>query len=360
MVEELAAQVSHCRCPLRSSSDDYSSWFEKEDEVFGNLWGLGKELGVTHLGDEESLIGRIQGKEKRDAEELAANANIRREETERRWIFSSSDPYRRDREEFNSFIDDAELLDLPLVGRRFTWFRPNGQAMSRLDRALVSMEWMEAWPNCFLHVLSREISDHCPLILKSSNHNWSLKLFRTLNGWLQDSRFKPFVEKEWNDLHFQGWGAFIFKEKLKALKASLKTWNADVFGDLVTQKNSLTSKLADLDKKAEEVGLSEEEKKERQVAQSEFWKIARLNESLLFQKARQRWVKEGDSNSKYFHSLIRWKRRKNDIVGLNLEGVWYEEPTEIKLKVTDFFERKFSVNTEEAPKLDGIGFNLLS
>ncbi|XP_057415016.1 uncharacterized protein LOC130709903 [Lotus japonicus] len=156
---------------------------------------------------------------------ILGDFNSVRSSEERRGSAADSDTYRRDTIEFNSFINNMELLDLPLVGKKFTWFRPNGLAVSRLDRALVSMEWLETWPNCFLQVMSRDISNHCPLILKISTHDWGPKPFRTLNGWLQDPRFKAYVEREWNELQIQGWGAFVLKEKLKALKTRLKIWN---------------------------------------------------------------------------------------------------------------------------------------
>ena len=47
------------------------------------------------------------------------------------------------------------------------------------------------------------------------------------------------------------------------------------------------------------------------------------NESLLCQKARVRWLKESDCNSKYFHSLINWKRRKNFVKGLFINKADY-------------------------------------
>jgi hypothetical protein len=31
---------------------------------------------------------------------------------------------------------------MPLIGRRFTWVHPNGVTMSRLDRILLSEDWM--------------------------------------------------------------------------------------------------------------------------------------------------------------------------------------------------------------------------
>ncbi|XP_016178558.1 uncharacterized protein LOC107621018 [Arachis ipaensis] len=46
--------------------------------------------------------------------------------------------------EFKSWIHDMELIDLALPDRKFTWFR--GQSCSRIDRVLVSLEWLEEFP----------------------------------------------------------------------------------------------------------------------------------------------------------------------------------------------------------------------
>jgi hypothetical protein len=45
--------------------------------------------------------------------------------------------------EFGEFLDALEVIDMPLIGRRFTWFHPNGTTMSRLDRVLLSNDWGE-------------------------------------------------------------------------------------------------------------------------------------------------------------------------------------------------------------------------
>lgn len=39
--------------------------------------------------------------------------------------------------DFNKFIDDAEVDHIPMIGRRYTWYRSNGKAWSRLDRVLM-------------------------------------------------------------------------------------------------------------------------------------------------------------------------------------------------------------------------------
>lgn len=34
--------------------------------------------------------------------------------------------------EFQNFLDDLNFIDLPILGKRFTWFRPDGTAISSL------------------------------------------------------------------------------------------------------------------------------------------------------------------------------------------------------------------------------------
>jgi len=46
-----------------------------------------------------------------------------------------------------------------MVGRKFTWYRPNGTTRSILDRAIVSDEWLSQWPDFKQYVLSRQESD---------------------------------------------------------------------------------------------------------------------------------------------------------------------------------------------------------
>ncbi|MCH95054.1 endonuclease/exonuclease/phosphatase family protein, partial [Trifolium medium] len=46
---------------------------------------------------------------------------------------------------FRSFIVDLDVIDLPILGRRYTWYNSNGSSMSRIDRILVSPEWVDSW-----------------------------------------------------------------------------------------------------------------------------------------------------------------------------------------------------------------------
>lgn len=66
-------------------------------------------------------------------------------------------------EKFSDFINGNELIDLPLVGRKYRWSNNTERAaMSRLDRFLVSREWDEFYAGAIQVGLPRRVSDHCP------------------------------------------------------------------------------------------------------------------------------------------------------------------------------------------------------
>ena len=140
--------------------------------------------------------------------------SIRRQE-ERKSLFSTLD-YTRDTRGFNEFIEKPELLDVPMVGRKFTWYKPNGSVKSRIGRVLVSKEWMDVWLNCKQFILSRPVSDHCALMFKDLKVDWGLKPFRSLDAWQSDGRFKDFVRSKWSSYKVQGAVcSFSKKKKLK-------------------------------------------------------------------------------------------------------------------------------------------------
>jgi hypothetical protein len=44
---------------------------------------------------------------------------------------------------FDDFLNNLELVDMPLIGKRFMWFHPNGISLSRLDKVLISQAWFD-------------------------------------------------------------------------------------------------------------------------------------------------------------------------------------------------------------------------
>ena len=66
---------------------------------------------------------------------------------------------------------------------------------------------------------------------------------------------------------------------------------------------------------------SEDEVKAKKSIQQDLWDASNAYESLLRQKSRAKWIKEGDSNSAYFHKVINFRRNYNASQGLLIDGV---------------------------------------
>ena len=125
----------------------------------------------------------------------------------------------------NQFIDGNLLIDLPLRGRSFTWFKGDGKSMTRIDQFFLSEKWCLTWPNCFQLATSRGLSDHCPLLLLIDEENWGPRPLWLLKCWENFPGYKMFVRDQWHSFQLEGWGGYVLKEKLKLLKLALKDWH---------------------------------------------------------------------------------------------------------------------------------------
>ena len=202
---------------------------------------------------------------------------------------------------FNQWISDMELQEIKCAGNSFTWIRPNGCVKSRLDRFLVSEHWLSLWPESCQLVLQRNLSDHCPTILQTSMVDWGPKPFRVFDWWLQQKGYQKMVREAWNNDQQGGSGGIVLKNKLKNFKAAIKQWSK-VEGNINAKKIlNIQQKLNEVENLASHQILSDQELKDRNSLQQELWNASNAFESLMTQKSRARWLKEGDCNTGYFH-----------------------------------------------------------
>jgi exonuclease III len=90
-------------------------------------------------------------------------------------------------------IEDLELREIPLVGRRFTWSNERENiVMTKIDRVLISPEWEVAHLDYLL--VPSSISDHCPLIVKKLQTNHYAG-FRFEACWLKHNGFLQIVQQ---------------------------------------------------------------------------------------------------------------------------------------------------------------------
>ncbi|MCI56490.1 RNA-directed DNA polymerase (Reverse transcriptase), partial [Trifolium medium] len=60
------------------------------------------------------------------------------------------------------------------------------------------------------------------------------------------------------------------------------------------------------------------------------WHLRKSKESMIVQRSRAKWLREGDVNSSYFHACINSRRNQNAIRALQTENGWAETPPDIR------------------------------
>ncbi|XP_057793325.1 uncharacterized protein LOC131009943 [Salvia miltiorrhiza] len=113
------------------------------------------------------------------------------------------------------------------------------------------------------------------------------------------------------------------------------------FGIVEENISNLKKEILKWDSIDDVFGLEEEEAVLRCEAEANLLTQLQHRDSTLAQRACHRWLKDGDLNSSLFHKAINGRRARNNVSGLNVDGVWIQEPSEVKRIVKDHFHSQF-------------------
>lgn len=178
----------------------------------------------------------------------------------------------------------------------------------RLDRALISSDFQDLFPEASLTNLEVTTSDHCPLLLEldKCDNVHHLKPFRFENAWLKEPICQQIVQDVWNQ-HIQ----LSLYEKLTECANVLSIWGQEVTGNFKKRINGYKKILKQLKGRHDPISIK--------VVQTEKKRLSDIyvqHEIFWRQRSKHLWLQEGDKNSKYFHAATKNRCKANQILKL--------------------------------------------
>ncbi|RVW77589.1 hypothetical protein CK203_043023 [Vitis vinifera] len=164
--------------------------------------------------------------------------------------------------------------------------------------------------------------------------------------WMKENGFKDLLRSWWMGFQFGGSFNFTLFEKLKALKASLKIWNREVFGNIIARKELAIKHMVLWDSVEGDRVLSTEEQNLIKQALEEYKKWVIMEETFWRQNFIELWLREGDINTD------KWRPKCNGLQVGVLEG---EDAAmlETPFSEEEVFGALSDLNGDKVPSLDG-------
>nr|GEV84792.1 RNA-directed DNA polymerase, eukaryota [Tanacetum cinerariifolium] len=243
---------------------------------------------------------------------------------------------------FNQFISTTGLEEIPLGSCKYTWCHKSGTKMSKLDRFLVSDGLWRCYPDMSSITLDRFLSNHMPILMRESHHDYGPIPFRFYHFWFDLDDFDKFVEDTWMNAPLGDTNAMVkFSKKLRYLKQCIHTWIKDYKLKTSSTKQQIKEELSKIDVLIDKgEGSLDICSKRRDIFKS-LQELEKLHSLELSQKTKVKWAIGGDENSKYFHGVLNKNRNQNSIRGILVDGDWIEIPSLVKNEFLSYFSNRF-------------------
>jgi hypothetical protein len=148
---------------------------------------------------------------------------------------------------FNAVIDGLDLRELEMAGWKYTW--ANNLTSPTFD--LVTTEWEEKLPLSTVRVLTRNISDHTPLLLNTDEPNASTKpMFKFELGWLLQDGFIDMIRELWSSTTSGHTPMERWQGKIRRVRQYLRGWAKNISGQYKKEKEDILNTLDRLHKKS--------------------------------------------------------------------------------------------------------------
>ncbi|XP_049364733.1 uncharacterized protein LOC125829561 [Solanum verrucosum] len=177
--------------------------------------------------------------------------------------------------------------------------------------------------------------------------NFSSSPFTWWNGRVDEecifkrADFKEVVKASWSG-DYSNDDFLQWKLKLKKTKLALSKWSREQFGDIFKQL-LIREEIVKLKEELFEQDPSITNRVVLQQAYAKYKFYLHYEEEFWRQKASIHWFSEGDKNTKFFHGLVRGRRRRLNVQRImKADGQWVERDNEVAAEALSFFQNQFA------------------
>ncbi|PRQ54649.1 putative endonuclease/exonuclease/phosphatase [Rosa chinensis] len=204
------------------------------------------------------------------------------------------------------------LIDIQFKGQQFTWSNnwPNGGLIKiRLDRSVVNASWIECWPASSIFHSPMIGSDHFPLVIDIDPPSVKgPKPFKFEPSWIEAPECGEVISEAWSNQMGDNFAQQQWTTNLYQCSKALRHWS---------KKFSNNRRRIDCNIEKLQVIQSSSDPEARKLASSLTEELASLwdkEEKYWAQRSRIKWLKTGDSNSRFFHLTTIHRRQRNKVL----------------------------------------------
>ncbi|PPR83824.1 hypothetical protein GOBAR_AA36885 [Gossypium barbadense] len=214
--------------------------------------------------------------------------------------------------DFKAVMDDLALVDMKPDSGWFTWVNNRsggGLVKERIDRFLSSVSLVENFPFIATKVVRQSQSDHDAILLDlwgrrpkdhPNDHGLSFKFDVC---WAGDREAKKIIGSAWNRDDID------YGEKIERVRSVHGYWQRKKYGNMKSEIRRLEQnidRIIDSKRRVDSVKNLKESRKRLDF-------LYAREESYWAQRSRSKWLREGDRNTRYFHSKATGRLKKNFI-----------------------------------------------
>lgn len=200
------------------------------------------------------------------------------------------------------------------------------------------MPWMQSFPTAKVTHMETVASDHSILMLDTRPVvKKAKKRFAFDRKWLQYEEVNQVVNQAWNTRQ-QGSKSFKVTKKIKECRMALLTWNKLLNGNAKEDINRIKGEI-----ECAKQSPNGSRGQDIAIKLKKLEAIYKKEEIFWAQKARNKWLREGDRNTAYFHAVVANRRGRNRITKIEkMTGSWCNTEQEMGEEIAKYFQHLFT------------------